>query len=113
MYLPPADMTISNFLEVRYLRHVNRASCCGLLLLLSAANSSATPHLFGIKISVTNPTAQARSAEDIVVPIADLRKIAPDLHAGQLIVTVTDSNTEAEDAARLQATEVPSQVDDL
>ncbi|HEX7961708.1 MAG TPA: DUF4861 family protein, partial [Terriglobales bacterium] len=84
-----------------------------LFLLCIPTASSATEHLFGIKIAVTNPTAQERPAEDIVIPIPDLRKIAPDLRAGQLIVTVTDSRTEAEDAAKLQATEVPSQVDDL
>lgn len=81
--------------------------------LFSSTPSSAIPHLLGIKIAITNPTAQERPAEDIVIPIADLRKIAPDLRAGQLIVTVTDSNSEAEDATKLQATEVPSQVDDL
>src|SRR5262249_12510859 len=92
---------------------LGHALCCALLFFLSSTTSSATSHLLGIKIAVTNPTAQERPAEDIVVPIADLRKVAPDLRAGQLIVTVTDSSTEPEDASKLEATEVPSQVDDL
>src|SRR5437764_667908 len=82
-------------------------------VLLLAGSALAEPHLKGIKIAVTNPTAQERPAEDIVISIADLRKIAPDLRAGSLIVTVTDAATEVEDAAILQATELPSQVDDL
>src|SRR5215510_9902114 len=111
MYLPPADMTISNLQRAHY--RLCHALCCALLFFLSSITSSATPHLFGIKIAITNPSAQKRPAEDIVIPIADLRKIAPALRAGQLIVTVTDSTTEDEDATKLQATEVPSQVDDL
>src|SRR5436190_11291817 len=111
MYLPPADMTISKSQGVCC--RLIPGLCCALFFLFSSTTSSATPHLVGIKIAVTNPTAQERLAEDIVIPIADLRKIAPDLRAGQLIVTVTDSSSEAEDAAKLQATEVPSQVDDL
>lgn len=95
-----------------YSRYLIRALCCALFFLTSAP-SFASPHLFGIKIAVTNPTGQERSSEDIVISIPDLRKVAPDLPAGQLIVTVTDSGTEAEDASKLQATEVPSQVDDL
>lgn len=93
-------------------RHPIGALCCALFF-LSSTTTWATPHLVGIKIAITNPTAQERSAEDIVISIADLRKIAPNLRAGQLIVTVTDSNNEAEDASKLEATEVPSQVDDL
>jgi unsaturated chondroitin disaccharide hydrolase len=112
MYLHPADMIISNFQRAHYRRRLCRELCCALLF-FGSTNCSAIPHLFGIKIAITNPTAQERPAEDIVIPIADLRKIAPDLHAGQLIVTVTDSNSEAEDATKLQATEVPSQLDDL
>src|SRR5215469_14199470 len=95
-----------------YSRHLIGLLCCALFFLTSAP-SFAAPHLFGIKIAITNPTAQERSAEDIVIPIADLRKVAPNLRPGQLIVTVTDSNNEAEDASKLEATEVPSQVDDL
>jgi unsaturated chondroitin disaccharide hydrolase len=104
-------MTISKFRRV-YCR-LGTGLCCALFSLFSSTPSSAIPHLLGIKIAITNPTAQERPAEDIVIPIAYLRKIAPDLRAGQLIVTVTDSNSEAEDATKLQATEVPSQVDDL
>ncbi|HWR37421.1 MAG TPA: DUF4861 family protein [Clostridia bacterium] len=82
-------------------------------LLLLTGSALAKPHLKGIKIAVTNPTAQVRNAEPVVVPIADLRKIAPDIRAGQLIVTATSAATEAEDAEVLQADELPSQVDDL
>ncbi|HEY6308552.1 MAG TPA: DUF4861 family protein [Candidatus Angelobacter sp.] len=84
---------------------------CGGLLLCGAAHASS--HLLGIKVSVTNPSAEERRAEPIVVPISALRKIAPDLRAGSLIVTVTRTPSLEQDEAAVQATEIPSQVDDL
>ena len=80
-----------------------------LALELSWADS----HLKCLKLSVTNPTDRARPAENIVVSIAELRRIAPDFYAGSEIVTATDATTVAEDASMLHATELPSQVDDL
>src|SRR6266849_3761712 len=84
-----------------------------LASLVLAGSALAEPHLASSKIAVTNPTDQARPAEGIVVSLADLRKIAPDLRPGSLIVTASDAATETEDAAVLQTTELPSQVDDL
>ena len=83
---------------------------CSVLLSLPA---HAVPHLQGIKVSVTNPSAEERRAEPVVIPISVLRKIAPDLRAGSLIVTVTHTSDLQHDAATLEAAEVPSQVDDL
>jgi len=80
-----------------------------LALELSWADS----HLKCLKLSVTNPTDRARPAENIVVSIAELRRIAPDFYAGSEIVTATDATTVAEDGSVLHATELPSQVDDL
>ncbi len=54
-----------------------------------------------IQISIINPTTQARSPEDIVLRIADLRQIAPNLNPACLIVTDD------------QGVELPSQIDDL
>src|SRR5260370_29854708 len=73
----------------------------------------AEPHLSSIKVAVTNPTDLDRPAENIVLSLPELRKIAPDLHAGTLIVTASDAATLSEDATALQTTELPSQVDDL
>ena len=81
------------------------------LLLCAAAHAS--PYLLGIKVSVSNPSAEERRAEPVVIPISALRKIAPDLRAGSLIVTVTHTRDLEQDAAAIQATEIPSQVDDL
>ena len=53
-----------------------------------------------IKVAVSNPTGQPREAEDIIVPFSDLRRVAPEINAGSLVVTVDGS-------------EIPSQVDDL
>jgi unsaturated chondroitin disaccharide hydrolase len=85
----------------------------GFLTVLLNGVLWAEPHLAGIKIAVTNPASTPRTAEKIVIPVAKLRSIAPDFNAGSLIVTVTDAATEAEDSRVLQASEVPSQVDDL
>jgi unsaturated chondroitin disaccharide hydrolase len=78
-----------------------------------AGNAFAGSHLLNIQVAVMNPSAQQRTAEDVVIPIAALRSIAPDLAAGQIIVTATNAQSEAEDAATLETTELPSQVDDL
>ena len=81
--------------------------------LLFSATAHGGPRLLGIKIAVTNPSGEERRAEPIVIPISELRKVAPDLRAGSLIVTVTRTNDLQQDAAALQAAEIPSQVDDL
>jgi unsaturated chondroitin disaccharide hydrolase len=73
----------------------------------------AEPHLKSIKVAVTNPTDENRPAENIVLSIPDLKKIAPDFYPGSQIVTASDATTVAEDATVLHPTELPSQVDDL
>lgn len=89
----------------------------GLALAMSAAfgegTADAAPKVKTIKIAVTNPTAAAREAEPIVLSLADLKKIAPDLQPATIVVTVTNARTIEEDAGLLQATELPSQIDDL
>ena len=84
-----------------------------LASLLLVGTALAEPHLSSIKVAVTNPTDLDRPAENIVLSLPELRKIAPDLHAGTLIVTASDAATLSEDATALQTTELPSQVDDL
>lgn len=83
---------------------------CGLLLGRAAHAAS---HLQNIKVAVTNPSSDERKGEPVVISIPELRKIAPDLRAGSLIVTVTHTQNLQQDAAAMQATEIPSQVDDL
>ena len=83
-----------------------------LLAFLAAAAATAAP-IKVLKLSITNPTAQARAVEDIVVPVAALKRIAPDFNAGNAIVTTSDAATLDEDARTLQTIELPSQADDL
>ena len=71
------------------------------------------PRIKVLKISVTNPTSEARLNENVVVSVADLKRIAPDFKAGDVIVTTSDAATLEEDARTLQVTELPSQADDL
>src|ERR1043166_5239785 len=83
------------------------------ILILSAAHGSASPRVKVLKLSVTNPTDQARLAEDVVVSVAELKRIAPDFRASDVIVTTSDATTLPEDSRTLQTIELPSQADDL
>ena len=83
------------------------------LLLWDAGAAVATPRIRVVKLAVTNPTDELRLHENIVVNIADLKRIAPDFKAGDIIVTTSDASTLAEDAQTLQTIELPSQADDL
>ena len=73
----------------------------------------AEPHLKSIKVAITNPTDENRPAENIVLSIPELKKIAPDFYAGSQIVTASDASTIDEDSTVLHPTEVPSQVEDV
>src|SRR5258708_25191522 len=83
------------------------------LLLWAAGPVVATPRIKVLKLAVTNPTDELRLHENIVVNIADLKRIAPDFKAGDAIVTTSDAATIEEDARTIQTTELPSQADDL
>src|SRR4029077_6243701 len=65
------------------------------------------------KLSVRNQTNQTRLAEDVVVKVEDLKRIAPDFKASDAIVTTSDATNVDEDARTVQVTELPSQADDL
>ena len=86
---------------------------CALASALLAQCLWAEPHLKSIKLAITNPTHQDRPAENIVLSVPELHKIAPDFYAGSQIVTATDASTVADDAAVLHTSELPSQIDDL
>ncbi|HWP52543.1 MAG TPA: DUF4861 family protein [Pyrinomonadaceae bacterium] len=94
---------------------MKRLFCTILILscLLIAGRAFAAPRVKVLKISVTNPSDELRIAENIVVSVAELRRIAPDFKAGDVIVTTSDAATFDEDARTLQTIELPSQADDL
>ena len=73
----------------------------------------AAPRIKVLKLSITNPTNEARLNEDVVISVAELKRIAPDFKAGDAIVTTSDASTLEEDARTLQTVELPSQADDL
>jgi unsaturated chondroitin disaccharide hydrolase len=87
--------------------------CVVLLLLLAAPPLCGAPRIKVLKLAVTNPTDQTRAHENIVVSVADLKRIAPDFKAGDAIVTTSDAATLEEDVQTLQTIELPSQADDL
>jgi unsaturated chondroitin disaccharide hydrolase len=76
------------------------------------AEVSAAPRIKVVKLSVTNPTDQTHLAEDVVIKVDDLRRIAPDFKASDVIITTSDAATVDEDARTLQTVELPSQADD-
>ncbi len=80
---------------------------------MTGATAWATPRVKVLKLSVTNPTDELRSHENVVVNIADLKRVAPDFTAADAIVTTSDAATMEEDARTLQTIELPSQADDL
>ena len=84
-----------------------------LLFLFSVLPVRAGQQIKNIKVAVSNPSSAARSAADIVIPIKEIRTIAPDFKPGAVIVTATDASTLEEDSVVLQTEELPSQVDEL
>jgi unsaturated chondroitin disaccharide hydrolase len=83
------------------------------VFLITGTTGSAAPRVKVVKLSVTNPTDDLRLHENVVVSVAELKRIAPDFKAGDIVVTTSDASTLAEDAQTLQTTELPSQADDL
>ena len=85
-----------------------------LLLAAAAATPAwAAPRIKVIKLAVTNPSEQSMAHENIVVGVAELKRIAPDFKADALVVTTSDASNLEEDARTLQTIELPSQADDL
>ncbi|MDX6444740.1 MAG: hypothetical protein QOH71_1814 [Blastocatellia bacterium] len=83
------------------------------VFLITGTTGWAAPRVKVVKLSVTNPTDDLRLHENVVVSVAELKRIAPDFKAGDIVVTTSDASTLAEDAQTLQTTELPSQADDL
>ena len=97
----------------RYLNATHFAGLLCLVFLMTGASALAAPRVKVLKLSVTNPTDEARLHENIIVSVAELKKVAPDFKAGDAIVTTSDASTLEEDARTLQTIELPSQTDDL
>jgi len=81
--------------------------------LATGAAGMAAPRGKVLKLSITNPANETRLHENIVVNVAELKRIAPDFKAGDVIITTSDAATIEEDALTLQTVELPSQADDL
>src|SRR5258708_24511924 len=103
------------FLTSRPMKSVYRN--LGILVLASFLIASATVSIAAatrikvLKVSVTNPTDEARLDEDVVLSVAELKRVAPDFKAGDAIVTTSEAATPEEDARTLQTVELPSQAD--
>jgi len=80
---------------------------------MTGATGLATPRIKVLKLSITNPADEMRLHENIVVSVAELKRIAPDFQARDMIVTTSDASTLGEDARTLETIELPSQADDL
>ncbi|HVY29515.1 MAG TPA: DUF4861 family protein [Polyangiaceae bacterium] len=66
-----------------------------------------------LKLAISNPGGVALPAADVVIPVADLKRIAPDLRAHALLVVATNAATLEADGAERATQELPSQVDDV
>ncbi|HUI56789.1 MAG TPA: hypothetical protein VLY04_17560 [Bryobacteraceae bacterium] len=62
-----------------------------------------------IKLAVTNPTGEERTAEKIVVRVSTLARVAPDFAASNAIVTSSDAATLEQDAVTIETRELASQ----
>src|SRR5687767_11755086 len=85
------------------------AATAVVCVLATASPGAAASRLKVLKVSVANPTDDARAAENVVLRIADLKAIAPDFLPTSFVVTATDAGTVEQDAAVLAAQELPSQ----
>ena len=85
---------------------------CALGFALAAAALHAAPRIKRIQLSLTNRVPLART-ENVVLPVAQLKRIDPAFNAGNAIVVATNAANLADDARVLQAAELPSQADDL
>src|ERR1700722_18453182 len=83
------------------------------LVAVLATLAVAEPRVKVIKVAITNPSDAPRNGEDIVLSVADLKRIAPDFKPASVIVTTSDASTLEEDARTLETVELPSQDDDI
>lgn len=91
---------------------ISRFLLAGVLCMLPGL-AWARQNIKSIKVAIANPSPEPRPVADVVISIAEIRKVAPDFTPGSIVVTATEAATLEEDAARLQTKELPSQVDDL
>src|SRR3989440_1776221 len=101
--------------STRMLRPSHFFKLLSLSLLLASATHAAwaAPRVKVLKLAVSNPTDETRARENVVVGVAELKRVAPDFRAGDCVVTTSDAGVLEEDARTLQTTELPSQADDL
>src|SRR5437016_5810341 len=85
----------------------------GAAMTLVATITWANAHLFGENSLITKPSAQMGPSEAIVVLVAQSRGVVASLNADSLIVSASNASSLEEDCATLEATELPSRVDDL
>src|ERR1039457_6683590 len=85
---------------------------CALIVALAAAALDTAPLIHRIQLSITNPVPIAQT-ENVVLTVAQLKRIDPAFHAANAIVVATNAANFADDARVMQTAELPSQADDL
>lgn len=93
--------------------NIQRLLVIAIVLLVSSTLTAASPRIKVLKLSITNPTSDTRTAENIVVSVADLKRIAADFKPASVIVTTSDAATLDQDTNTLETIELPSQADDI
>ena len=94
-------------------RTIQLLSLAFLLIASATVSFAAKTNIKVLKLSVTNPTDELRLHENVVLSVAELKRVAPDFKAGDVIVTTSEAATLEEDARTPQTVELPSQADDL
>src|SRR5580700_6445083 len=84
-----------------------------LSIALSLAMIAAAAPVKVLKLAITNPANETRKVENITVRVSDLKAVAPDFKASNVIVTTSNAATLDEDARTIETIELPSQADDL
>src|ERR1035437_9729161 len=107
----PAESRLQPGMAAPQVCGIGRFRLPWMVALLTAVASAAPVKV--LKLAITNSTAETRIAEDIVVPVAVLKRLAPDFNAGNAIVNTSNAATLDEDVRTLQTIELASQAGDL
>jgi len=93
--------------------HKKLLAALWIVPVLCETSAQGAPQIKNIKVAISNPGDHARKAADIVLSIAEIRKVAPDFTPGAMIVAASDASTVEQDASSTQTEELPAQADDL
>ncbi|HEV7396669.1 MAG TPA: DUF4861 family protein [Pyrinomonadaceae bacterium] len=111
--MPPTPYLVRLVADDTNLKLFLIKSCLLVLVLGWCLPARAINRVKVIKLLVSNPTSETRRRQNVVVSIAELKKIDPEFNGSEIVVTTSDATTLEEDARTLETKELASQADDL